>query len=197
MNTYTVKPEQLIFRIERNANRDENSYSERTKIDPSSDAYLRTGKESAKDFSSSIFRPSSMTTKTPVTSRTSYAGLKILPGQAYRKLRVYDTATENYDTHFQCLFKVHGEGDNEACNKVFVKSTSLIVHYQRHVNLRPFKCKLCSMSFTQSGTLTRHFRALHKDAAGSSSVALITLRDMQCSIPENEQVKEIKEENDE
>ena len=45
---------------------------------------------------------------------------------------------------------------------VFQKSTSLIVHYWRHNNVRPFKCNLCNKSFTQSGTLSRHNRAVHK-----------------------------------
>jgi uncharacterized Zn-finger protein len=44
---------------------------------------------------------------------------------------------------------------------VFEKSTSLIVHYWRHINLRPFRCNLCNSSFTQSGTLSRHNRAVH------------------------------------
>ena len=102
------------------------------------------------------------TGKTPVTSRQTYAGLKILPSHAYRKLRVPVT-DENRDeaceTNFQCLYR---DSEGTVCHKTFVKSTSLIVHYQRHINLRPFSCKVCGMSFTQSGTLARHSKAIHK-----------------------------------
>ena len=104
------------------------------------------------------------TGKTPVTSRSTYAGLKILPSNSYRKLRVLvadENRDEAYETHFQCLFH---DSQGSPCHKTFVKSTSLIVHYQRHINLRPFACKVCGMSFTQSGTLARHSKAIHKDA---------------------------------
>jgi len=57
-------------------------------------------------------------------------------------------------TYFVCNFN--------NCEMMFQKSTSLIVHYWRHNNVRPFKCNLCNKGFTQSGTLSRHNRAVHK-----------------------------------
>ncbi len=36
------------------------------------------------------------------------------------------------------------------------------MHYWRHNDVRPFSCNLCKRSFTQSGTLSRHNRAVHK-----------------------------------
>ena len=40
----------------------------------------------------------------PVTSRQSYAGLKILPTEAYEKLQVFDEAKNLYQTHFRCKY---------------------------------------------------------------------------------------------
>lgn len=103
--------------------------------------------------------------KVPVTSREQYAGLHILPANAYDKFQVYCREKDRSETHFRCKYvQDEQQPDGEPCNKEFSKSTSLIVHYQRHINLRPFICTACNMSFTQSGTLVRHNRAIHRDA---------------------------------
>ena len=86
--------------------------------------------------------------------RENYAGLKTMPPGSYSKLRVYNKEQNRMMTHFVCRVA--------NCDRTFVKSTSLIVHYWRHMNVRPFKCNLCNTSFTQSGTLSRHNLALHK-----------------------------------
>ena len=74
--------------------------------------------------------------KPPVSSRENYAGLKILPINAYQKIWVpVEGYTYTRKMMFQCNF-VHPDG--VACQKTFQQSTSLIVHYQRHIDLRPF-----------------------------------------------------------
>ena len=91
--------------------------------------------------------------KIPVTSRESYGGLKILPNNAYQRIRVPVEGTGTYKTMFQCNFV---DPDGVACPKSFPTSTSLVVHYQRHIDLKPFSCSECGNRFTQTGTLVRH-----------------------------------------
>ena len=80
-----------------------------------------------------------------ITSRRTYSGLKILPKESYEKILVHDSAKGKFETHFACK---HSDTKGEICNRTFVKSTSLIVHYLRHINLRPFVCIVCNLSFT-------------------------------------------------
>ena len=97
--------------------------------------------------------------KPPVSSRENYAGLQILPTNAYQKISVpVEGTAETRQTMFQCNY-VHTDG--AACKKAFPKSTSLIVHYQQHIDLKPFSCDECGLRFKQSGTLVRHNRAIH------------------------------------
>lgn len=105
--------------------------------------------------------------KVPVSARHTYAGLKILPPDAYEKLQVYSREKKCIETHFRCKYVSSASrgGPGKACGRQFVKSTSLIVHFQRHINLRPFVCPFCKMSFTQSGTLVRHYRSKHTSDA--------------------------------
>ena len=77
-----------------------------------------------------------------------------MPEGSYDRVEVYNEAKGQMQTNFVCNFR--------GCKKGFAKSTSLIVHYWRHNNVRPFICDLCNCSFTQSGTLSRHNRAVHK-----------------------------------
>ena len=74
------------------------------------------------------------------TLRENYAGLKSMPEGSYSKVRVYNEQLNRMSTHFICRV--------ENCGRTFVKSTSLIVHYWRHMNVRPFRCNLCNTSFT-------------------------------------------------
>ena len=82
-----------------------------------------------------------------MSSRKFYAGLKILPVSAYEKVfeEVDIDGEQRRITHYKCLF-VDGQG--RQCDKSFVKSTSLIVHYQRHIDLRPFECDQCGYRFS-------------------------------------------------
>mmetsp|Transcript_31637 Transcript_31637/g.39385 ORF Transcript_31637/g.39385 Transcript_31637/m.39385 type:complete len:126 (-) Transcript_31637:160-537(-) len=89
-----------------------------------------------------------------VTQRQTYAGLKTIPVGSYERFKVLNPDDNRMQTYFVCKYR--------SCNKVFQKSTSLIVHYWRHSDVRPFTCNLCCKSFTQSGTLSRHNRAVHK-----------------------------------
>ena len=89
-----------------------------------------------------------------VQTRQTYAGLKTMPQGSYEKIKVVNKDNKRSVTHFICKYR--------NCNAMFTKSTSLIVHYWRHINVRPFTCNLCNTSFTQSGTLSRHNRAVHK-----------------------------------
>ena len=98
----------------------------------------------------------------PPSARSSYAGLKILPEDAVEKISVLVEGRGIRTTHYRCTF-VHPNG--AACNATFPKSTSLVVHYQQHIGLKPFMCDICGNRFTQSGTLVRHKRAMHGEAS--------------------------------
>lgn len=89
-----------------------------------------------------------------VTDRQTYAGLHTMPEHAYERRKFLMPDNGRQQTYFICKYR--------DCTKMFTKSTSLIVHYWRHTNVRPFTCNLCSKSFTQSGTLSRHNLAVHK-----------------------------------
>jgi hypothetical protein len=88
-----------------------------------------------------------------VMQRQTYAGLKTMPPGSYVKVKMLNKEVNRYMAHFICKYR--------NCDRIFAKSTSLIVHYWRHINVRPFTCNLCETSFTQSGTLSRHNRAVH------------------------------------
>ena len=77
-----------------------------------------------------------------------------MPKGSYDREEIYNRAKGQVVTKFICNF--------QGCRKEFAKSTSLIVHYWRHFDVRPFHCNVCDRSFTQSGTLSRHNRAVHK-----------------------------------
>lgn len=70
-----------------------------------------------------------------VMNRKTYAGLKTMPPSSYQKVKMINPQLGRFMTHFICKYP--------GCDRIFVKSTSLIVHYWRHVNLRPFSCNLC------------------------------------------------------
>ena len=99
-----------------------------------------------------------MAAKAPPTARANYAGLKILPQGAFQKISVPVEGKSICTTHYRCAF-VHPDG--ATCNATFPKSTSLIVHYQQHIALKPFMCTVCGTRYAQSGTLVRHNRAIH------------------------------------
>lgn len=42
------------------------------------------------------------------------------------------------------------------CGKKFLRNCYLIIHRRIHEGLRPFKCDVCSLSFTQKGDMKRH-----------------------------------------
>ena len=96
----------------------------------------------------------------------SYAGLKTLPPGSYEKVKRMNARLQRVSTHFICKYP--------NCDKIFGKSTSLIVHYWRHIDMRPFRCHICQTSFTQSCTLSRHNRAVHN----ISSARSLTLADI-------------------
>ena len=85
-----------------------------------------------------------------VRRRQTYAGLKTMPKGSYLKIKTLNEEGKKMVMHFICQYR--------GCDRLFAKSTSLIVHYWRHANVRPYKCDLCEASFTQSGTLSRHKR---------------------------------------
>ena len=65
------------------------------------------------------------TGKTPVTSRQTYAGLKILPSHAYRKLRVPVTdenREQACETNFQCLYR---DSAGTVCHKKILNDSLL------------------------------------------------------------------------
>ena len=47
------------------------------------------------------------------------------------------------------------------CNSVFKKSCNLRDHFRKHTGQRPFSCKFCNKTFTQSGNLGRHLKNVH------------------------------------
>jgi len=76
-----------------------------------------------------------------------------LPQNDFVRQVVMGEKTHRYESHFVCRY--------QNCDKKFNKSSSLIAHYMRHKNLRPFTCDLCGRAFTQSGTLRRHKKGVH------------------------------------
>ena len=46
----------------------------------------------------------------------------------------------------------------QICNKIFARSSSLIVHMRGHTGERPYKCSYCPKAFAQSANLTTHQR---------------------------------------
>lgn len=42
------------------------------------------------------------------------------------------------------------------CNKKFLRNSHLSIHKLIHEGIRPFKCDMCSLSFTQKGDMKRH-----------------------------------------
>ena len=82
----------------------------------------------------------------------TYAGLRTMPPGSFERRRFI----KNGQPAIQFVCKFRG------CSRApFDKSTSMIVHYWRHLNVRPFKCDLCDACFTQSGTLFRHQKSVH------------------------------------
>ena len=78
--------------------------------------------------------------------RHDLTGLKAMPPGSYERIKLKNGGEQKGSTtHFICKYL--------DCNRIFSKSTSLIVHYLRHIDVRPFSCNYCGMSFTQSGTL--------------------------------------------
>ena len=63
-----------------------------------------------------------------------------MPPHAFERFKMLDEHDNKLQTYFRCKF--------QNCDKIFKKSTSLIVHYWRHTDVRPFKCELCNKSFT-------------------------------------------------
>ena len=119
--------------------------------DPADDEQSSGASSSPNDL---LPRTNMISMRKNVTERQTYAGLKTIPPGSYDRFKVLNPAENRLQTYFVCKFR--------NCNKVFQKSTSLIVHYWRHNDVRPFTCNLCNKSFTQSGTLSRHNRAVHK-----------------------------------
>ena len=84
---------------------------------------------------------------------TNMLNMDTLPQDSYSRQTVFVNGGTSYETRFTCLYN--------NCNRVFNKSSSLIVHHMRHKDIRPFQCNICQRSFTQSGTLRRHQRGVH------------------------------------
>ena len=115
-----------------------------------------------------------------VMDRQTYAGLKTMPPGSYEKLRMLNKELGRFTAHFICKYR--------GCNRIFTKSTSLIVHYWRHINIRPFTCKICNTSFTQSGTLSRHNRTVH----GIKSTAPLTEEQIELAGEKKDDIEEVK-----
>ncbi|XP_011861996.1 PREDICTED: zinc finger protein 624-like [Vollenhovia emeryi] len=47
------------------------------------------------------------------------------------------------------------------CEKKFLRSSHLAIHKRIHSGIRPFKCDVCSLSFTQKGDMKRHRARRH------------------------------------
>ena len=74
--------------------------------------------------------------------------------------------------------------DGAICQRTFAKSTNMIVHYRQHIKPSPFECKICRISFKQSGPLVRHNIAMH---GGDTNVDYFSSVEKQQGAPEEEE----------
>ena len=73
--------------------------------------------------------------------RHDLSGLKAMPAGSFERIKLRNVGGEKGSkTHFVCKY--------QGCNRVLSKSTSLIVHYLRHINVRPYSCNFCGRTFT-------------------------------------------------
>ena len=103
------------------------------------------------NYSSDEHKPGSISSQSDAI--TNMLNMDTLPQDSYSRQIVFVNGGSSYETRFTCLYN--------NCNRVFNKSSSLIVHHMRHKNIRPFVCSICQRTFTQSGTMRRHQRGVH------------------------------------
>jgi uncharacterized Zn-finger protein len=78
---------------------------------------------------------------------------KGVPASWHQTIKVRNPQTQRIKLYFKCMYP--------NCQSVFKKSCNLRDHFRKHTGQRPFTCKFCDKTFTQSGNLGRHLKNVH------------------------------------
>lgn len=77
-----------------------------------------------------------------------------IPSSWHRTIRVRSEDSKRTKLYYQCQL--------DGCGAIFDRGGNLIDHFRKHTKHRPFTCPICRKRFTQSGSLGRHQRQVHK-----------------------------------
>ncbi|XP_074037273.1 uncharacterized protein isoform X1 [Leptinotarsa decemlineata] len=92
----------------------------------------------------------------------------------HMRMHVEEKSSPKYNTRKYCL--KDSQNNQELlechnCKKKFARKDTLVNHMRVHSGVHPFKCTICSKTFTQKSSLQKHNHAVHTN-----------IRDFQCSI---------------
>lgn len=87
------------------------------------------------------------------SGRNKHKTFEGIPKQWHQTMRVKNPDTQRVKLFFRCKYP--------GCGSEFKKSCNLRDHFRKHTGLRPFSCKFCLKTFTQSGNLGRHLKNVH------------------------------------
>lgn len=73
---------------------------------------------------------------------------KLLKPFRHEKLLKFDPEAGRKRIFYYCRY--------EGCDKEFTKTWNLLDHVRMHEGIRPYKCNLCTKTFTQKGNLKKH-----------------------------------------
>jgi hypothetical protein len=78
---------------------------------------------------------------------------KGVPSEWHQTIKIRNPETQRIKLYFKCKYP--------GCDSIFKKSCNLRDHFRKHTGQRPFVCKQCNKTFTQSGNLGRHLKNVH------------------------------------
>ena len=71
----------------------------------------------------------------------------------FERYQRYNRASKRWKTFYRCR--------HAGCSRTYGKKSNFIAHQRVHSGIKPFACTVCSLTFSQSGTLNRHMRLKH------------------------------------